>query len=262
VSRIQAAIARRLAQGRRAFVPYLTAGHPDPETTRAAALALAGIGATALELGIPFSDPVADGPVLARAQARALAGGMTPGGALDLVRAIRSQSDIPLIIMSYVNPLMQFRGQPGAFAAAAAEAGADGLLVTDLPADEPHALWPAIDAAGLDSIVLVTPTTGEARLRAIAPRARGFVYCVSRLGVTGSGPEADRRTAALVAAARGATGLPVLLGFGIATAADAARAAALADGVVVGTALVPALEGPSPAAAVAALGAELEGALA
>ena len=261
MSRIHAAIARRLASGRRALVPYLTAGDPDPETTSACALALAGIGATALEIGVPFSDPVADGPILARAQARALAREMTPEGVLAIVRSIRSRSDIPLIIMSYVNPLMQFRGHSGAFAAAAAEAGADGLLVTDLPADEPHALWPAIDASGLDSIVLVTPTTGEARLRAIAPRARGFVYCVSRLGVTGTGPAADRRIADLVTAARAATGLPVLIGFGIATAEDAARAGKLADGVVVGSAFVPALEGPSPVDAVAQLGTELEQAL-
>jgi tryptophan synthase alpha chain len=262
VSRIAAAMARRLASGRRALIPYLTAGHPDPETTCDCALALAAIGATALEIGVPFSDPVADGPILARAQARALAGGMTPERVLDVLRAIRSRSDIPLIIMSYLNPLMQFRGDPAAFPEAAARAGADGLLITDLPPDEPHAMWSAVDSSGLDSIVLVTPTTGEARLSAIAPRARGFVYCVSRLGVTGGGPETDRRIAALIGAARAATGLPVVLGFGISTAADAGRAGRLADGVVVGSAFVAGLEGPSPVEAVAALGAEMEHALA
>ena len=258
MSPIQAAITARLERGRAAFVPYLTAGFPDPDTTRRCALALARAGADALELGVPFSDPIADGPVLERASAAALARGMTPAGVLELAAEIHEQSpDLPLIVMSYVNPLMQFRAADGAgFAACARKAGILGLLVTDLPPEEPHELWETIAQANLDPIVLVSPTTDQGRLRLLAARARGFVYCVSRLGVTGGGA-ADRRLGELVQAARAATGLPALIGFGVATGADARRAAALADGVVVGSALVERLEAADPVAEASALAREI-----
>jgi tryptophan synthase alpha chain len=263
LSRIQSAILARLASGRGAFVPYLTAGFPDPPTTRQCALALARAGADVLELGVPFSDPIADGPVLERASAAALARGMTPAGVLELAGQIHEQSpDLPLVVMSYINPLMQFRAFDGGnFAESARQVGIDGVLVTDLPPEEPHELWSHIAAAHLDPIVLVSPTTDERRLQMLADRARGFVYCVSRLGVTGGGA-ADQRLGDLVRRARAATGLPALVGFGVTSGADAERAAALADGVVVGSALVERLATADPVAEAAALAREIVAGLA
>ena len=239
-------------------MPYLTAGFPDPTTTRQCALALARAGADVLELGVPFSDPIADGPVLERASAAALARGMTPAGVLELAAQIHEQSpDLPIVVMSYINPLMQFRAADGQnFADCARRVGIDGVLVTDLPPEEPHELWSDIVAAHLDPIVLVSPTTEEGRFRVLAERARGFVYCVSRLGVTGGGA-ADQRLGDLVRRARTATGLPALVGFGVATGADARRAGALADGVVVGSALVERLSGADPVAEAAGLAREI-----
>ena len=244
-------------------MPYLTAGFPDPPTTRQCALALARAGADVLELGVPFSDPIADGPVLERASATALARGMTPAGVLELAAQIHEQTpDLPIVVMSYINPLMQFRASDGGdFAESARQVGIDGLLVTDLPPEEPHELWSQIAAAHLDPIVLVSPTTEERRLQVLADRARGFVYCVSRLGVTGGGA-VDQRLGDLVRRARAATGLPALVGFGVTTGADAERAAALADGVVVGSALVERLATADPVAAAAAFGREIVAGLA
>jgi tryptophan synthase alpha chain len=164
--------------------------------------------------------------------------------------------------MSYVNPLMQFQGLGGrSFADSAREAGVDGILITDLPPEEPHELWATVAASGLDPILLVSPTTPPERIRAIAGRARGFVYCVSRLGVTGKGPGADERLRELVATSREHTGLPALIGFGVGGAADARRAAELADGVVVGSALLERLEAPDPVAAATALAREIRSGL-
>jgi hypothetical protein len=164
--------------GRLAFVPFSTP-YPTPEVTVSTAVALAGAGADLLEIGIPFSDPLADGPVIQGASEAALRSGMTPGRALALVAAIRNKTDIPLIIMSYLNPVMQFRGAGGEdFALAARAAGAEGLLLTDLPPDQPHEIWDAVEAAG--PARSSRPDTPKARLAATAARARGFVYCVSR----------------------------------------------------------------------------------
>jgi tryptophan synthase alpha chain len=264
LSRIRRAIEARLARGERAFVPYLTAGFPDVETTLAAALALAREGAAGLELGVPFSDPIADGPVVERASEVALTQGMTTAKTLELAGAIHRQApELPLIIMSYVNPLMQFRGKEGrSFADSARAAGVDGVLITDLPPEEPHELWDTVRSSGLDSIVLVSPTTPPDRLPILAAHAQGFVYCVSRLGVTGRGPAADRRLRDLVRDARAATGLPALVGFGVASTADARRAAELSDGVVVGSAFLERLSGPDPVAQVAALAREIRAGLA
>jgi tryptophan synthase alpha chain len=258
-SRIERAIISRRQAGRRAFVPFLTAGYPDLKTSIDAALALARAGADLLEMGIPFSDPVADGPVIQLASETALSAGTTPQRALELIRAIREESNIPIVIMTYLNPVMQFRGLEGeGFAAAARSAGVDGVLLTDLPPDEPHEIWESVEGAGLDPILLVTPTTAAPRLETIARRARGFVYCVSRLGVTGSGPGSHRRLAELVASARAATRLPVLVGFGIESGPEARRAARVADGIVVGTALIRSMqEAADPVEAVAGLASEL-----
>jgi len=259
MSRIQSAIEGRCREGRRAFVPFLTAGYPDPATCVRAAVALAGAGAAVLEIGIPFSDPMADGPIIQRASEAALRAGTTPAIALELIADICRQTTVPVVIMTYVNPIMQFRGPRGeSFAEAARAAGAAGMLVTDLPPDQPHECWDQVQAAGLDPILLVTPTTGSGRLVTIGARARGFVYCVGRLGVTGVGPASHGRLAQQVAAARAAIPLPVLIGFGIGTASEAREAAVLADGVVVGSALLKCMEGAAdPVGSARALATEL-----
>jgi tryptophan synthase alpha chain len=264
LSRIRSAIESRLRAGARAFVPFLTAGYPDAQTTRECALALAALGATALELGVPFSDPIADGPVLERAATVALARGMTPAGVLDVASKIHERApELPLIIMSYINPIMQCRGSRGeSFLEAAEAAGVDGILLTDVPPEEPHEIWSQVEQSGLDAIVLVSPTTKASRLPLLARRAGGFVYCVSRLGVTGRGSSTDRRLAELVQAARAATGLPALIGFGVGSGADARRVAPLADGVVVGSALIERLSAADPVGEVSALGREIVAALA
>lgn len=241
------------------MVPFLTCGFPDPATTVRAAVALAEAGADVLELGIPFSDPMADGPLIQRASQAALDMGMTPARALELVAEVRRETRVPIVIMTYVNPVMQFRAPHGQdFAARAREAGADGILLTDLPPDQPHECWEQVEVAGLDPILLVTPTTSASRLATFAHRARGFLYCVTRLGITGTGPALDPRLDGLVESARAATRLPVLVGFGIGTAAEARQAARAADGVVVGSALLARMQGSTdPVDAACGLAVEL-----
>lgn len=214
-------------------MPYLTAGHPGPAATRELLAALDGL-ADAVEVGIPFSDPLADGPVIQRASHEALAAGMTPAGVLELVAAARTP--VPVVLFSYLNPVLQYG--PEAFLRDAAAAGASGLLLTDLPTGADPALEAAVRASALDLVPLVAPTTTPARLRRIAAGAQGFVYLVARLGVTGAGDALDEALEGSTAAVRAATTLPVLVGFGVSTPAQAARVAGYADGVVVGSALV------------------------
>ncbi|HSE27008.1 MAG TPA: tryptophan synthase subunit alpha [Gemmatimonadales bacterium] len=233
----ESSLARRLAErraaGRPALVPYVTAGHPSPAATRELLGALGGM-VDAVEVGIPFSDPLADGPVIQRASQEALAAGMTPAGVLELVAAARPP--VPVVLFSYVNPVLQYG--PAAFLRDAAAAGVSGLLLTDLPAGADPELEAAVRASALDLVPLVAPTTTPARLRRIVAGAQGFVYLVARLGVTGASAELDAGLEASVSAVRAATSLPVLVGFGVSTPAQAARVATLADGVVVGSALV------------------------
>ncbi len=263
MSRIQEVITARRAGGRIAFVPFLTAGFPDPETSIRTAVALARVGADVLEIGIPFSDPIADGPVIQQASAEALARGMTAARTLELVAQIRTETPVPVVLMTYLNPVMQF-GEAGgrSFADAARAAGVEGLLITDLPPDQPHEIWEDVAASGLAPILLISPTTTPARLATISARAQGFIYCVARLGVTGSG-RAHAQVAELAARARAASGLPVVVGFGI-TDAEAARAmTGFADGVVVGSALLAAMrDAADPAAAAARLARDVIAALA
>jgi len=236
VSALEAAIRRaRHERHRAAFVPFLTAGYPDLPTTEQLAADLAAAGADALEIGIPFSDPLADGPVIQASSQAALDAGVTPHAALETVTAIRERTGVPVVVMSYINPLLQL---PGGSDSLFESYRFDGLLLTDVPVDQPLPLWQAMDAAGVDPVLLVGPTTPAQRIATIAARARGFIYCVSRLGVTGGGMDAGDRLGERVAAIRSATPLPVLVGFGVASEADARRAARLADGVVVGSALI------------------------
>jgi tryptophan synthase alpha chain len=219
------------------LIPYYTAGFP----TRAACLdALRGAraaGADLVEVGIPFSDPLADGPTIQRSTQTALEQGMTVAGVLQLVREARL--DIPVVLMTYVNPVLAYGVER--FAADARAAGVAGVLFTDLPAGAAPELERAVAAAELDLIRLVAPTTTDERLRAAVAGAGGFIYLISRLGVTGARPDAPADLERLVRRLRAVTRLPIAVGFGISTPAHAAAAARWADGVVVGSALVDAL---------------------
>jgi tryptophan synthase alpha chain len=261
LSRIDDRFAGLRRENRAAFVAYMMAGDPDPDASFEILKGLPGAGADLIELGFPFSDPMAEGPPIQRAAQRALKAGMTLQGTLDLVRRFRAlDRETPLILMGYLNPILN-RGYDR-FAREAAEAGADGLIVVDCPPEEADPLADALDAAGVSLIRLATPTTDDARLQVVARRTSGFVYYVSVAGVTGV-KEADAvAVAPAVARVRAATGLPVAVGFGIKTPERAAAVARVADAAVVGSALVDevaaALEaGERPAVKVLASAARL-----
>ncbi|WP_374468063.1 tryptophan synthase subunit alpha [Phenylobacterium sp.] len=236
-ARIDARFAALKQEGRAAFVAYVMAGDPDRETALSILRGLPAAGADLIELGFPFSDPMAEGPPIQRAAQRALAKGMTLKGTLDLARAFRDgDQDTPVILMGYLNPLLNWGFQ--AFARDAAEAGIDGVIVVDCPPEEARPLASALDAAGLSLIRLATPTSDDARLKTIVQGTSGFVYYVSVAGVTGV-KEADAAAVApAVERVRKASGLPVAVGFGIKTPERAAAVARVADAVVVGSALV------------------------
>lgn len=236
-ARIDARFAELAREGRAAFVPYVMAGDPDRETALAILKGLPAAGADIIELGFPFSDPMAEGPPIQRAAGRALSKGMTLQGVLDLVRAFRAgDQTTPLILMGYMNPLVTWGLE--AFARDASDAGVDGLIIVDCPPEEADPLADALDAAGVSLIRLATPTTDDARLKVVVRRTSGFVYYVSVAGVTGV-KEADAAAVAPnVERVRKASGLPVAVGFGIKTPERAAQVAQVADAVVVGSALV------------------------
>jgi tryptophan synthase alpha chain len=236
-SRIDARFAALKAQGRAAFVAYVMAGDPDAATAAQILAGLPGAGADLIELGFPFSDPMAEGPPIQRSALRALDKGMTLRGALELVRGFRKgDQTTPIILMGYTNLLVTWGFE--AFARDAAEAGVDGLIVVDLPPEESGPLADALDAAQVSLIRLATPTTDDARMKVVVRRTSGFVYYVSVAGVTGV-KEADAATVAPhVERVRRASGLPVAVGFGIRTPERAAQIARVADAVVVGSALV------------------------
>lgn len=237
VSRIDARFAALKAEGRAGFVTYVMAGDPSAQATLEILRGLPGAGADLIELGFPFSDPMAEGPTIQRAAARGLKSGMTVRGTLDLVRAFReSNADTPVILMGYLNPLETWGH--AAFARDAAAAGVDGLIVVDCPPEEAGPLTDALDAEGIALIRLATPTTDDARLKIVTARTSGFVYYVSVAGVTGV-KEADADAVApAVARVRAASGLPVAVGFGIKTPQRAAEVARVADAVVAGSVLV------------------------
>ena len=239
-SRISDAFMRLRSKGRRGFIPFITAGDPDLETTRALVVGLARAGATAIELGVPFSDPVADGPVIQRSSERALRRGVGLSDVLAVVADARSETDVPVVLFGYFNPILQFGVER--FADEAARAGADGVLVTDLVPEESADFNASLARRGLDQIFLVAPTTSDARLRSIAARASGFVYAVSRAGVTGARTDLSDDAARLVARVREVSDLPVAVGFGISTAAHVSEVWTYADAAVVGSALVAEIE--------------------
>ncbi len=240
MGRIRERFARRRAEGRPAFVAFLTAGDPSLDATVEAAVALDRAGADVLELGVPFSDPLADGPVIQRASERALARGVTLPRVLETVPRIRERSELPLLLFSYYNPLLQHGLER--LAREAKKVGVDGALVTDLPPEEAGEWIAAARGADLDTVFLASPTSPPERLERVAEASRGFVYAISRTGVTGERQQLSEDARPLVARLRALTTVPVALGFGLSTPEQVREAAAVADGVVVGSALVRFLE--------------------
>jgi len=237
-------ISRRFADLRRAgemgLVAYLTAGDPSLDATEKFVLALAGAGADVIELGVPFSDPVADGPVIQRASERALRAGTTLTGVLSLVKSLRKKTDVPLVLFSYYNPVLQMGLEK--FADAAKEAGADGVLITDVTPEEGVEYRAAMSSRGLDTIFLAAPTSTDERLAMIAKASSGFLYLISRTGVTGAKDQLAEELPALARRVRRVTDLPIAVGFGISQPGHVALLGGLADAAVVGSALVEEIE--------------------
>jgi tryptophan synthase alpha chain len=237
VSRIAARFAELKAQARSAFVPFITAGDPDFETSSAILNALPAAGADLIELGMPFTDPMADGPAVQASSLRALKAGATMARTLDLVRAFRKRDGkTPIVLMGYYNPVHAVGA--ASFVKDVAAAGADGLIIVDLPPEEDQVLLEPAKEAGLDMVRLVTPTTHDARLAKVLSGASGYLYYVSIAGVTGTKSFAEDDVKKAVARIRRATDIPVAVGFGIKTPAQAAQIARIADAAVVGSAIV------------------------
>ncbi len=243
---------------RPSLVAYVTCGDPDLATTRDVVLAAVRAGADVIELGVPFSDPVADGPVIQRASQRALENGTRLADVLDLAREIRNQTDAGLIIFSYLNPVLRFGLKQ--FAAAAQAAGVDGALIIDLTVEEAGDYLEAMRAHALATVFLAAPTSTDERLRRIAHASTGFVYAVSRTGVTGQQKQLATDARQLVTRLRKFTRLPIAVGFGISNAEQFQKAAEFADAVVVGSAIVQAIESAGKAKAAQSV-AELTAAL-
>jgi len=250
------------ARGAKGLVTYVTAGDPDLARSAAVIRSIARAGADVIEVGVPFSDPLADGPVIQRATERALAAGATLAGTLDLVASVRHDVDAPFVLFSYVHPILRMGME--AFVDRAADAGVDGVLLLDLPIEESDSMRAALDRRGLDQIFLVSPTTTDARLAAAARLGRGFLYAISRLGVTGTRDSVAASAEPLAARIRAKTRLPLALGFGISRPEHVRQVWSFADAAVVGSALVAAIgaaaaNGGDPAGAAGALVRELKG---
>ena len=224
------------ARGEKALAPFVTAGDPDLATTEALVVALAEAGADAIEIGVPHSDPIAEGPTIQRSSERALRGGVTLRGILELVERVRPRVDVPLILMGYANNLLAM-GET-AFAERAAAIGVDGVIAVDLPPEEGGAFYGALRAQGVDPILLAAPTTRPARLAMLAKETRGFLYFVSLTGVTGVRRTLSETLEREVRAVREVSDVPVCVGFGVSTPEHARDIARFADGVAVGSALV------------------------
>ena len=241
MSRLSSVFSDLRKQNQKGLIPYVVAGDPSPEGTVALLHSLVEAGADVLEVGVPFSDPMSEGPVIQQGHERALANGMSLQQVLEMVTAFRRDNDTtPIVMMGYANPIERFGYD--AFAKACAEAGVDGLITVDLPPEEVGAIDGALQSVGLDNIFLISPTTPEARVETIVERARGFIYYVAVKGVTGSGQLDTEEVARRVSLIREKTALPIAVGFGIKDAASASAVAASADAVVVGSALIAEME--------------------
>lgn len=259
MNRIEQRFQALRAKGETAFIPYITAGHPSLEQTERIVYALEAAGADVIEFGIPFSDPVGDGPVIQEAAQEAIRGGASLRAVLALIKKLRAKTQVPILLFSYVNPVLAYGVE--AFARDAAAAGADGVLCVDLPPEEAIEYKAALDANGLCTVFLIAPTSTDERIELIARQCSGFIYYVSRMGVTGerSSLAADLNEA--LARIHRHTDKPVAVGFGISTPEQARQVAGLAEAVVVGSAIVRVVAkagtGPEAAEAVRAFAQEL-----
>jgi tryptophan synthase alpha chain len=236
MSRIVSTFSSLRAQGEKALVIYLTAGDPSIEKTREIVLGLDAAGVDCLEIGVPFSDPTADGPIIQAASQRALKNGTTLAGILTMIESIRTVSEIPIVLFGYYNPILNYGTER--FAARAEEAGVDGILVVDLPPEEAHELRQYTDPKGIDCISLIAPTTNTERARMVASHASGFLYYISITGVTGTAKPQVEEVKKDVERIRKVTALPLVVGFGISTPQQASEIAPYADGIVIGSAVM------------------------
>ncbi len=243
--RIRETLSAARAEGRIGLIPFVTTGYPSPGATHDIVRAVVDAGADVVELGVPFSDPLAEGPTIQRSSHRALEQGVTPADCIETAAGLRrSGVDVPLVLMGYYNPILSMG--VAQFCRSAARAGVDGLIVADLPADESGPLRDAADTCGLAIVPLLALTSTETRIRAACRHAKGFIYCVSVLGVTGARREMSRRIEGLVANVRANTDLPVAVGFGVSRPEHVASIARLADAAVVGSALIDAIDDGPP----------------
>lgn len=238
MSRIDVAFNKLRREGQKGFIPFITAGDPDLETTRKLLIELSGT--TVIELGVPFSDPMADGPVIQRSSERALRHGLGVGDILQVVATVRREIETPIILFSYFNPLLQFGLKR--LAREAEAAGVDGVLVTDLSPEEAGEFDAELRANDLDMIFLIAPTSTDERLKLVAERARGFIYAVSRAGVTGVRTSVSAEAEKLVTRMRKFSSLPIAVGFGISNAEQVKDVQRYADAVVIGSAIVAEIE--------------------
>lgn len=238
--RIAARFLELRRRGERALIPFLTAGDPDLETTEALVLAMVEAGADLIELGVPFSDPTAEGPTIQRSSSRALARGTSLRSILRLVDRLRPRVEVPLVLMGYANPIHAMGGE--AFAKVAAEVGVDGIIIPDLPPEDGKPWLDPCRALGIDPILLAAPTTPLERLAYLVRETRGFLYAVSLQGVTGARTTLAQGIEGKVRYAQSLSDIPVCVGFGVSTAEQAGRVGAYADGVVVGSAIVDRIE--------------------
>jgi tryptophan synthase alpha chain len=250
MGRIEACFSELRARGERALIPFLTAGDPNLPTTQALVLSIAKAGADLIEIGVPFSDPLAEGPTIQRSSERALKSGTTLHRVLGLIKNLREKIDQPLVLMGYANVFLAMGEQN--FAAAAQEVGVDGVITVDLPPEEDELFFESLIEHGIDPILLASPTTSEPRLALLAERTRGFLYYVSLTGVTGARKEIAAGIEEAVSRIRRISDIPVCVGFGLSTPEQVAEIGRFADGAVVGSALVDLIETagtPGPAIA-------------
>jgi tryptophan synthase alpha chain len=236
MNRIEQTFQYLRADGRKGFIPFVTAGDPDLDTSLAIIRTLAECGADVIELGAPFSDPMADGPTIQASSQRALRNGVTPGDVLELARSFRAFSDVPLVLFSYLNPLLRYGIE--SLAADAAKSGIDGILITDVVENEAAKISKTFERQDIDLISLIAPTTTDERLQSIAANAHGFLYAIARAGVTGAGSELSNAAETLVTRARQFSDLPIAVGFGISTREQVEQVWSFADAAVVGSAIV------------------------
>lgn len=237
---LSVAFERAKDEGRLALIPYIVAGYPSVDESVEIGVALVESGADAIELGVPFSDPLADGVTIQRATGRALQLGVSPAVCLDVARRVRERVDAPIVLMGYYNPILRYG--PRAFCQDAARSGVNGLIVPDLPPEEAEELLEPASAAGLDVIFLVSPTSTDERLARVGATSSGFIYCAALSGVTGARKSLSEGLGELIGRIRRTSETPVAVGFGISTAEHVRQLRGLADGAIVGSALIDAID--------------------